>query len=344
VWPTTEWEDGDTFDPNDCGYGLVHKPSVMLVLDKSGSMVADPDGFWDHDQDPNTPVVTRWSSLHSVVSELTVGSNAVLDLGLVLFPANAATAKFDETACIVDAEPVVSIAEMNAANIVDALPDALADAKTMQGATPATRGLEVAIQAFAGVPAEQPMAMILVTDGVANCRAGAVDEQTLLEMYDDGVEAMVAAAAVMGIKTYVVGIGIAKENAVSGAEVDGVPDNVDTYEKLNALALAGGAAREGDEKFYGATDQLGLVAALEAISLELSCTITLTPTPKYPEYVEIEPYGNQHVEDCATEDGWTFLPQIESNEPLRIALCGKACLDYRMSGVIDIKHGCAHDE
>jgi hypothetical protein len=27
----------------------------MFVLDKSGSMVAMPAGFWDHDADPGTP-------------------------------------------------------------------------------------------------------------------------------------------------------------------------------------------------------------------------------------------------------------------------------------------------
>lgn len=206
--------------------------------------------------------------------------------------------------------------------------------------------LEVAIAELAGVPVEQPRAMILVTDGVANCRVDAADEQTLLETYDDGVEAMVAAAAAMGVKTYVVGVGVVKETGGSGAEVDGVPDNVDTYEKLNALALAGGAARAGDEKFYGATDQSGLVAALEAISREMSCIVALTPRPHYPLSVEIDPYGNQHVDDCATEDGWMYLPKLDPNdktEPLRIALCGKACSDYQSSGVVDIEYHCHPD-
>ena len=39
-------------------------PHVMLVLDKSGSMISNS---WDHDNNNNTADVTRWNSLVSVV-------------------------------------------------------------------------------------------------------------------------------------------------------------------------------------------------------------------------------------------------------------------------------------
>jgi len=335
---------GTTFEPPIwCGEALldipVPTPGVMLVLDKSGSMVADPGGLWDHDNDPNTPTVTRWNSLHSAVEQALGDFGDSMDLGAVLFPSTSATASDSEAACLMNAAAEVPIAAMNGPAILAAIPGPLVDGVTMQGATPATRGLERAIQALADAPAERPRVMILVTDGAANCQANAPDTSTLLEVYDDEVTKTVAAAAAMGIHTYVVGIAVAP--GVSGVEADGEPDNVDTFEKLNALAIAGGVARPGDEKFFNAHDQAQLGAALQAISMALvPCVITLDPEPRYPYSVEVAPYGSHQVDNCVTEDGWMFLPQTDPEEPLQIELCGEACADYRRRGAFDIKYRC----
>ena len=74
-----------TFCPCDCSEVSVDIPvppiDLVFVLDKSGSMVANPGGFWDHDADdldldgqsdldpqqPATPEISRWESLHRVV-------------------------------------------------------------------------------------------------------------------------------------------------------------------------------------------------------------------------------------------------------------------------------------
>ncbi|MBA3549865.1 MAG: VWA domain-containing protein [Nannocystis sp.] len=352
--PTTEPPGGSTtvvFDPNDCGHAVVYKPNVMLVLDKSGSMVADPGGFWDHDQDPGTATVSRWSSLHAAVAGLVDKFDAGMNLGLVLFPAKTAASSYDEMACIVGGAPGVPLAGMNAANMLAALPEALTDGAMMKGGTPATKGLKVAIEALASVPAEQPRFMLLVTDGAANCQENAPDLEALFEVYDDEVTSTVAAAAAMGIKTFVVGVDIANE--VSSDLKDGLPDSVNVHEKLNELAVAGGVARAGDEKFFNPTNEGELQAALELISGQiLSCTFTLYPTPIFLGYVEVNGFkegtqaGSSDLTDCMTQDGWDFLPPIDpqdSDEPLRIELCGAACSDYRMSGEIDIQYTCPAD-
>ncbi len=347
--PTTEGPGVTTFDPSDCGHATLYPPNVMLVLDKSGSMVANPGGFWDHDQEPGTETVSRWSSLHAAVAGLVDGSAAAMNLGLVLFPAKAAAGSYNEMACIVGGTPGVPLAGMNGANILAALPDALTDATAMKGGTPATKGLKVAIQALASVPVEQPRFMILVTDGAANCQENAPGLEVLFEVYDDEVAATVAAAAAMGIKTFVVGIDITSE--VSGESKDGLPDNVNVYEKLNELAIAGGVARAGDEKFFNATNEGELKAALELINGQiLSCIITLDPTPYYPSDVEVNGFGEGaqagKITDCMAQDGWHYLPWSDpqdSDEPLRIELCGKACSDYRMSGEVDIQYRCPGD-
>jgi len=332
-----------TFDPDDCGMAVVNipivTPSVMLVLDKSGSMVADPSGFWDHDQDPNTPSITRWNSLYSVVDLIVNNFNNSMNLGAVLFPSKTATSSYSEAACVVSAAAEVPIAGMNAAKILGAIPGALTDATMMKGGTPATKGLKVGIAELMAAPNDQPKFMILVTDGAANCQENAPDTATLFEVYDDKVATTVADALAMGIKTYVVGIDISQE--VSGAAKDGNPDNVNTYEKLNVVADAGGVPRPGAEKFYNTTNQQELQDALSMISMQiLDCTITLEPTPKYPKDVEVAPYGNVQVKDCMTEDGWMYLPQMNPDDPLQIELCGKACSDFQMSGALDVQYRC----
>ena len=332
-----------TFDPLDCGEAMVNipivTPSVMLVLDKSGSMVADPGGFWDHDQDPNTPAITRWNSLYSVVDLIVNNFNDSMNLGAVLFPAKSATSNYSEAACVVSAAPEVPIAGMNAAKILGAIPGPLTDATMMKGGTPATKGLKVAITELGAAPNDQPKFMLFVTDGAANCQEMAPDTTTLFEVYDDKVATTVADALAMGIKTYVVGIDISQE--VSGAAKDGNPDNTNTYEKLNLVADAGGVPRPGAEKFYNTTNQQELQDALNMISMQiLSCTIDLDPLPKYPDNVEVSPYGGMQVKDCMTEDGWQYVPQMNPDDPLQIQLCGQACADFQMSGKLDVQYRC----
>jgi hypothetical protein len=346
-----------TIDVGNCGEAVVDipivTPSVMLVLDKSGSMVADPGGFWDHDQDPNTPTITRWNSLYSVVDLIVNNFNNSMNLGAVLFPAKTATSSYSEAACVVGGAPDVPIAGMNAAKILGAIPGALTDATVMKGGTPATKGLKVAITELEGAPAEQPKFMIFVTDGAANCQEDAPDTTTLFEMYDDNVATTVAAAAAMGIKTYVVGIDISQ--VVSGAAKDGNPDNTNTYEKLNLVAEAGGVPRPGDEKFFNTTNQDELQSALQMISMQiLSCVIELDPTPFYPDNVEVNGFREGQpvadpkqpkvpITDCANQDGWMYLPKIDPNDPdelTRIELCGQVCSDFQMSGQVDIQYRC----
>lgn len=351
-----------TFDPNDCGESVVNipivTPSVMLVLDKSGSMVATPGGFWDHDNDDAnddgiqdadpmmmamaTAKITRWESLWSVVDLIANNFNGSMNMGMILFPSKAAKADYSAVACVVNAKPEVPVGVMNAAAIIAAIPPAKADKTVIQGGTPATKGVVAAVSELDAAAADQPKFMILVTDGAANCPADAADNTALFEVYDDGLATALADALAKGIKTYVVGIDISQE--VSGATKDGNPDNTNTYDKLNGVAEAGGVPRPGAEKFYNTTNQDELQAALDEISMQiLSCTIDLSPEPVYEDYVEVtvkEMYGKMQVMDCATEDGWHYVPKVNPDDPVRIELCGQACADFQMSGMIDIQYRC----
>src|SRR5262249_1639340 len=153
----------------------------------------------------------------------------------------------------------------------------------------------------------------------------APDNTGLFEVYDDNLLATVGDAfTTKMIPTYVIGIAIA--NTTSPTAKDGNPDNINTYDKLNELADAGGKARPGDVKFYDTENQNELQDALNEISMQiLSCTIDLDPVPVYPDYVEVTvngmAYGNKQVADCMAEDGWHFTNDMKN----QIELCGKAC-------------------
>lgn len=354
----TVGESSTTFDPNDCGEAVINipivTPNVMLVLDKSGSMVANPGGFWDHDGDdanndniadsdpnmmaPATPKITRWNSLFDVVEFIVTTFDNSMNLGAVLFPSKTAISDYSAAACPVNMTPEVKVGPNNGQAILNAIP--VATDTTLKGGTPAAKGMSTAIAELESIQSEQPEFIILVTDGAANCSETAPDNTGLFEVYDENLPMVVGDAFMnKNIPTYVVGIAI--QNATSSASKDGNPDNTNTYDRLNELATLGGKPRPGDVKFYDTQNQVELQTALEEISMQiLSCTIDLSPVPVYPEYVEVSVngvmYGNMQVTDCATESGWQYTNDMFN----QIELCGQACADFQMSGALDAQYRC----
>ncbi|MDC0722984.1 vWA domain-containing protein [Nannocystis bainbridge] len=320
-------------------------PRVVLVLDKSGSMISEESGFWDHDADPNTPDITRWMSLHSVVESIFASLDNVINFGAVLFPSLTATGSYGPAACTVDAQPLVPIGPQSGAAILAALPPA--DTTMIAGGTPAAAGIKVALDELAGLQDDEPKFIILVTDGAANCKAGTVTP-ALFNDYDDNLPAVVAEAQAMGFPTYVIGIDI--EDVFSPTMVDGNPDNTNTYEKLNELAELGGTARPGEEKFYNALNQTELQAALNAITQQVvSCEIKLgepVPDSFFIQQVEVgsdsdadqQVYEGQdtQVANCDEEAGWKYT----SPDRDAIILCGDACEHYKQTGIVQIEYGC----
>lgn len=363
--PTTGGESSSTGEPDLSCDKFMNQiepviPRVMLVLDKSGSMISkgkseEPgevgDGFWDHDGDPATAEITRWKSLHAVVESLFAGLDQVINFGAVLFPSTSAKSSYDAGACPVDGEPLVPVGAMAGASILAAIP--AADATNLAGGTPAASGMEVAIAELAGIETDEPRLVILITDGAANCKADAVDNSERFETYDETLPAVVADAAAMGFPTYVIGVDIL--DVTSPMVTDGNPDNTNTFTRLNELAVLGGTAREGDEKFYNATNQVELQAALMSITEAiLTCEIPLSkPVPEgyYIDRLEVGPDGDPNqqvyeadkmtekpVQDCATESGWQYTDPAVRDE---IVLCGAACDYYKQTGIVNIDFGCS---
>ena len=329
------------FDPSDCGEAVIEipitTPNVVLVLDKSGSMVANS---WDGDADPNTPDVTRWFSLYNVVDFIATQFNNSMNLGMVLYPSKKAKSEYNINACLVEATPDVPTASENGPTILASMPPAAATSSEIAGGTPARAGMITAITHLSGIQDGLPQFMVLVTDGAANCSLEAADEAERFEVYDDALTQTIADAATNGIPTFVVGIDIKDE--VSEAKQDGNPDSTNTFQKLNELAVAGGVPKnDPNEQFYNSQNQIELQDALTAIAQQvLPCVIDLNPVPKYPDFVEVTvdgvAYGKTQVTDCASEDGWKFVDDTY----MQIQLCGQACADFQGSGSLDAQYKC----
>ena len=312
-------------EPQDCGGDTIvldtKTPNVVLVLDKSGSMTSNewsPDG--------SDELETRWKSLHRVVSGVVSNFEDRVNFGAALFPAYEAGGRSFDGACMMADAAEVPVAPNNAAAILAAMPGADDDTN---GGTPASAGILNGLDALADIPETEPTAMVLVTDGVANC----VSEEDKYGVYDEGLsQAVQDAYDNDGVATYVVGINITDDTDNSAG--------VNPRDKLNEVAAGGGVPRSGDDKFYNVFDGAELTAAMDAIAARMGCTIDLPTSPGHPNYVEVKVGGVEieRVDDCANEDGWRFTS--DSAPYNTIELCGSACTNLQVEGQLETDYAC----
>ncbi|MCA9717560.1 MAG: VWA domain-containing protein, partial [Myxococcales bacterium] len=308
-------------------------PSIVLVLDKSGSMFVKT---WDHDHDdldgdgisdlvpgqPATPEVTRWNSLHRVVETIANDFDDRVSLGAQLFPALDASSASPELACVVDSPPEVAVAPGNAATLLASIPSA--DELALAGGTPAERGIASAadhLVALDDVEFAGSKHMLLITDGGANCSVDAEPSFAGVSLADPKLVATVEEALAgwggdAPIETLVVGIDI--EDAYD----DTLQAN--PLELLNEVADAGGRALEGEERFYNATDEDQLLAAIEGLIGEISCTIPLGEDGQ-PGFttLELEVDGEPlaELDASACDDGaagWSYADDLEPHMSVRL--------------------------
>jgi hypothetical protein len=317
-------------------------PAVMLVVDASGSMVGNA---WDHDNNINTPNVTRWNSLYSVVQSIMTNFGDKMLAGVQRFPAASACDPhpcYNETACTTQQVPEAAVAPNNIAAVLAAIPGANATNLDIEGGTPTTLGIQSAVNHLLAQPGDVPRAIVLITDGAANCTPNTFMPD-LVENYDQTLPVVVADAyQTHGIPVFVVGIDIV--NLVVGIGVDGAPE-ANPFERLNDVAVAGGTAKNGAEKFYNSTDQVELLTSLQGIFTSLvGCSIDLgelpdglPPVEKIP-FVELEFGGDPvpFVNSCQAGDGWTWV-----EEGVVVQLCGSACEQYAADGdPVTVVYGC----
>lgn len=282
---------------------------VLLVLDKSGSMSMQK---WDHDDNPQTPTVTRWNSLHGVVESIVTKFNKTVNFGVKLYPKIDAGSYEDVGACIVNPGVEVEVAPMNAAKVLAGIP--AADFAVL-GGTPMESGLKEAYKYLQALDPNKQRFALMVADGeISKTCAG--------EVYKEALGA-VKGAHDMGIPTYVVGIDV--DPMVSA--------------DLQSLATAGGKSNPNNPQgFYETTSQIELQAALQQIVDDtLSCVIDVVPEPSEPELFEVWLGKNQvaGAADCAKDSGWVWTKPHS-----QIELCGQACLDLKKTGQVEARYFC----
>ncbi len=355
---TTADETADTSTDTDPNCGEVSivptyiPPNVMMVVDASGSMV---NNSWDHDNDGGTPDVTRWNTLHGVVDTVMDNFGPAMNAGIQRFPSADACPNatpqssqcYNIDSCTTGTSPEVDVSLDNGAAILAAIPGPDADNVAIVGGTPATKGMSSALDHLLAQPDEIPRYALLITDGAANCNTD-LPFPDYIEQYDETLPTTVEAAFTDdGVTTFVVGIDIADQ--LQGVGQDGSPE-ANPYERLNDVALAGGAPKNGGmdpEKFFNTTNQQELLDAIQGILGEVTdCTIDLTmteegpPQPNQIPYVKFfvgdPPVEVPKVEDCESEDGWTWI-----EEGLIMTFCGSYCEDFKNGTTsFDGEYGC----
>jgi Mg-chelatase subunit ChlD len=284
-------------------------PDLLFVLDKSGSMSMEK---WDHDENPQTPNVTRWFSLHGVVDSVVKTFNKTVNFGVKLYPKIDAGSYVDQGACIVNPGVEVEIAPMNAAGVLAGIP--AADFAVL-GGTPMESGLKEAFTYLNALdPGKQRFALMIADGEISKTCPGEVIFEAL---------GAVSSAHDNGIPTYVVGIDV----------------DPSTSDQLTALAEAGGKANpNGPELFYQTTNQAELQAAIQQIIDDtLSCVIDVNPEPSEPELFQVW-IGKDQIPaaaDCSKDDGWVWTkPHIQ------IELCNAACTKLKKSNAVEARYYC----
>lgn len=328
----------------------VLRNQVMLVLDNSYSMRSPRVGMWDDDADdadddgfvdsdpaqPATPRVLRWSALHREVSGLHNGyDESFLDLGAVLFPAFDPEAAEAPQCTIAGAPEIPFAADWQALALERQIPWSIDTADG--GASPAAAGLEAAIAALDARPdAELPGAIVLVTDGPANCG----DDP---DVFDPRLAEVAAIARARGIPTHIIGLDIPA--GVVEPEIDDLPDVVGPTDVRATLVEVAAAA--GGE-YHDAPTREALADALAAAAdAAIACTVEF-PIAVDPAIYDLDQLRvtdmdansktfDHEVADCSGESGWRFV----DGDRRRLELCGDACALFKNRGTIDLGVLCA---
>jgi hypothetical protein len=304
----------------------VRVPVVFaFVAERSAHMAAT----WDHDADPATAEVTRWQGVHEAVSTVIDRRCSYDAFGLWLYPSDEATNEYGVNGCLASDMPDVSPEHSNQDQILATLPPATPGPSDLVGASPAAAAYENAISHLVGLDPNLEKWVVLLAHLPAQCAEGSASDQELMEVYDPALlERVHQAREEHGIHTYVVGIDIDVD--VTPESADWIPDGVSPFEVFNDLAVAGGMPRGGPQGFYGATDLIELQVAIECQGGEIvTCVLAADDAPEGSDpmrtEVRLEDVLIPRIEDCATEDGWTY---VNPDGPYSvIELCGQACED-----------------
>ncbi|MGZ5968630.1 MAG: vWA domain-containing protein [Polyangiales bacterium] len=315
--------------------------NVLLVIDKSGSMLQTPTGF----------SVDKWDAIRTSLRDALNPVKNKLSLGLLMYPydpsapipvdcsGNCCALPTGAAAINVPVGPGLTTLDMIAAAV---------DATSPGGATPTARALDQALAYFktgAGKSLVGDRYVLLATDGGPNCNTSLTcgadmcttnidgscaagtnccdPSKSLISCLDsDAVVAKLEALKSAGVKTFVVGI----------------PGSEAYKAYLDAFAVAGGVTAPTGTTKYFAVDAAGGVSGLTGVfslitgELITSCTLVLDSAPPDPNQINV--YVDDAVVPQSGSDGWTL---DSSSSPPSIVLKGATCDSVKTKGAKSIR-------
>jgi hypothetical protein len=333
--------------------------NLLLVIDKSGSMVEKPAGF----------TTDKWTALKTALESSLGAVKNSMSLGLELYPLSADPQNpipvlCSANCCEMPAPPGINVAVAPGATSVPAILAALGSAANAPGGgTPTAEALRRARDYFvsgAGNSLTGDKYVLLATDGGPNCNANApqCDATTCTLNLDrncpiagtdaggsrgnccdqnfagpslclDDAETVkqIQSLSTADIKTFVVGI--------PGSEA------YETY--LDAFALAGGGQNPSAPPNYFAVSASGGVAELTNVlssitkTLIKSCELKLTSEPR--DYGLLNVYVDGRALKRDDPNGWSL---DTTTRPPTVDLKGTTCTEVETKGAesVRIVFGC----
>jgi hypothetical protein len=295
---------------SNCGLVTRHTtrvPSeVMLVLDRSGSMLNDITRDCVCTRNGSTALCDdlanckdRWSILAEAVRSTVTGRQDIY-WGLKLF------STVGSEACGVSSQIEVPIGPDSAA----AIPSVIESTSTTPaGSTPTAQAIRAATEYLKTVADRNPKTIVLATDGEPNCAPGARDSSTTNVT---GTIAEIRAAYEAGFPVYVIGIGPSVGN-------------------LDEFAKAGGTGR-----YFSATSPAELLDAFVSISIVAnSCVLSFPDVPPDPNNVAV--YFDKSLVAKDDVNGWSYTVDMRAIL-FNGAICDK--LKSSMDATVTVLFGC----
>lgn len=276
-------------------------PNMLIVLDRSCSMTATVNG------------VSKWEIAVKAIQTMTTSFNGKIRFGLTMFP-DLVTPSCGQDAIAVPVGPG------NEMTISDMLGNALVNADPYFPNGPCVTNIDTAMEQAATEPAfldmERDSYALLLTDGKqsSGCAAAGGDNGTTMIIKDLHDTQMVP--------TFVIGFG----------------DGIDPAQ-MNTFADAGGVPAGDPTKYYDASDQASLDAALDVIANKtLGCSFTLDEAPPNPDEIFVFFDNVEKVmRDASHMSGWDY--DAATNQ---VTFYGATCDKLKAGEVtdVDIVFGC----
>jgi len=250
--------------------------------------------------------LTKWDIAVAAINKMTTDFATQIRFGLTLFPDKVTPN------CQQDKIPI-PVAPGNEMAIQTMMTAALQKTDPLFPNGPCVTNILTGMQQAATEPAfldpDRASYAVLITDGKETCGSDATTEMVIQTMFQ-----------MAKVPTFVIGFG----SGVDPAQMD-------------KFAVAGGVPSSGASKYYDASDQASLDAALSTIAKStLSCTYSLDSVPPNPSEIFVF-FDNVTKVPRDIMDGWEY--DATKNQ---VVFYGPAC-DSLKNGIVkdlDIVFGC----